>query len=272
MSKWLEDLTTGPAMVDFMTFMQKMEKQVWIDSLRPYGQIRKAVGRALQAPFPANTYSSGADLLTLEIIDGLIKTTTLCPAICRNAWTHTAGLPNNRDVAKYQLALTQLQAADVPIGPLTAALQGLLPAMDAKIDAIYKTKYLPAVIQRPKAVLLAKKMSEEQKNQKTLLEGTLKNKPFSFYQDLVLPDPAGGTDLHTEPFAIRIGSAGKEYAEYCVGTCAAGIIVEKGTKGISGDKFLKFKGISLDHMFLALKSTGWNMKNLKKKEDLEKLG
>lgn len=272
MSKWLDDLASHQAQLDFLGFMQKREKDVWIKSLRPFGLIRKAVGRPLAVSFPANTYSGGPELLTLEIIDGLLATTQICPQICANAWAKTHDLPGHRSVERYQLALSQLQKENVPIGPLTAALNALLPALDTQVNTVYLNKYMPALVLRPKLLLLAQKMAEEQKKQKTLLEGTLKNKPFSYYHDLVVPDPAGGADLHREGFAIRIGAANKDHEEYCSGTCAAGIIVEKGTKGIAGDKYVKFKGITLEQMFNALKNTGWNMKNLKKKEDLEKVG
>jgi len=239
---------------------------------RAFGQIRKAVNNPLPIPFPANCYSKGSDLLTLEIIDGLLQVTTICPAICANAWKKTHDLPGGRDVARYQAALDQLTEQDVPVRPLTAALQGLLPSLDTRIEAVYKNHFKPALILRPQMAEVAKKIKEELANQKKLMEGTLKNKPFSYYADLVVPDPAGGADLLAAAFVITIGSAGKAYQEYCRGKCAAGIIVEKGTKGIGGDKYVKFKGIEKREMFDALKNTGWNMKNLKKPDDLEKVG
>jgi hypothetical protein len=294
MARWNTELTTPQDLKDFWKFLGDRHKSVWAQA-RVYGNIRKATGNPLVLMTPANTYNSGPDLLTLEIIDNLVNAPVsgaACPTVCSQAWSQTANLPEGRDVKRYQTALQQLKAANVNISGLTASLRGLLPTLEQAIDVPYVNDYLPNATQRAEEARKAKAEDERQQaedrrltdvatrirrvmnEQRTKLEGTLKNKQFVYYERLVVPSAyPGGRDLLNEQDVLIIEDGNGAFREFNQGRCIVGTITEKGTRGIGGDKYFKFRStlMSQQDMFDALRKTGWNMANLNAANKLEKV-
>jgi hypothetical protein len=228
----------------------------------------------------------------MEIIDNLVNapvTGAPCPIACSQAWGHTADLPDNRDLPRYQAALGQIQTAVIDIGGLTNALRGLLPALEQAIDVPYVNDYLPNAEQRveeerqareedlrqaaeqnrrEKAAKIRRTMDE----QKTKLEGTLKNRNFVYYQQLVVRSALEGVADHlNEQHVLILEDGNGAFREFSTGRCLVGTIVEKGTHKLTRDKYFKFRctGLSKQDMWDALHNTGWNMSNLNRADKLE---
>jgi hypothetical protein len=278
----------------FWAFLADRHKGVWAQ-MRVYGNVRKATGNPLVLATPANTYSKGSDLLTLEIIDNLMNapvTGAPCPAVCSQAWSHTANLPGGREARRYEEALKQLQANGTNIGGLTNALRPLLPTLEQAIEVPYVNDYLPNAGQRAEEARRAKEEDERQEKenkrreeardkirramneQRTKLEGTLKNKQFVYYEHLVVPSVlSGGRDLLNEQKVLIIEDGNGAFREFSTERCIVGTIVEKGTKTIGSEKYFRFRctTMSKQEMFEALRKTGWNMANLNTADKLEKM-
>jgi hypothetical protein len=295
MARWNTELTTINELNDFGKFLGGSHRDT-LAQLRVYLNIRKATGSPLALPGPANTYSKGADLLTLEIIHNLIKspvTGAACPAACSAAWAKTANLPSGRDASMYQAALGQLQAAKVDIGGLTNALRALLPALEQAVDDPYVNDYLANATQREEEARKAKAESEAREKENTRrkdevakirrameaqagkLEGSLKNKGFVYYEHLKVPSPLpGGNDLLREDDVLIIEEGNGAFREFSTGRCFVGTIVDKGTHKLKDrNKYFKFRctAMTKQQMFDALRNTGWNMKNLRAAADLEQV-
>ncbi len=114
------------------------------------------------------------------------------------------------------------------------------------------------------------------KAQAKALKGTLSNKGFSYYSKVLIPHPMPNSKPLFEKSDVLLltgANFNDTCQSWCQGKAATGMIVEKGTSGVAKKtKYVKFKGIEKKEMFAGLKATGWNMSNLKKADDLEKVG
>lgn len=108
------------------------------------------------------------------------------------------------------------------------------------------------------------------------LKGTLSNKGFSYYTKVLIPHPIPNSKplFEQDNVLLLTGASFNDTCKtWCQGKAAVGMIVEKGTNGVAKKtKYVKFKGIDKKDMFAGLKATGWNMSNIKKADDLEKVG
>lgn len=295
MARFLDELTTGNQLKEFAVFLKKTKKNAYIQFV-VYGHIRKALGNPLAYPTPGNTYKLGPPLLTLEIIDAMHSNsalTSICPSKCTKAWAKIdqGPLTSGRTVDRYEQVLEQFRQLEVDIPPLTQSLAKAQAPLEQAIDDIYVRNYADQERKQQKLEKVERRLQEEGQERfrreqmakeitkkmeeaKKSLEGHIKNVPFTYYKKLHVPNIEEDQRPYfpeTEDVLI-IGRGNTDYKEFSTGKAAVGIIVEKGTHTVNRDKYLKFKGITQKEMFDALKNTGWNMKNLKKPADLEKVG
>jgi len=221
-----------------------------------YLMIETMEGKPTPVPSPLqckNTNDRVAELI-VSISRNSDHAAKRTPALV-NAYSKVDLPPNTRAKEDFQRALQQIRDAGLDINTLKAELIAIKNgAFHTQIQGLYD-EY---------ARVVYNKMLRVFASQKELLKGTLKDKDFVYY-------PMISFNGISHPHVIVIGTKNKEFEIFAIGECVVGKILKKGTELISRNKYFQYSGnVGTQEMFYALKNTGWNMKNIVSKDNLEK--
>jgi len=271
---WTEVLGSKPL---FMTFFK------WAQQEEP--AIKKVVTRFMlletlqgrSTPVPAPLQCKSKPDRTAECVVSLYRSESkkLLGSTCKSAYgaVDSEIKPNTRAAEDFVKARELMEENGVSMDTLYGELLNTQNSLSDEIEDLYsrypkdemekeaKQGELDAVREKFEFALNAIKTAIDETA--TDLEGTIKKKTFHYYGDVAIGN------IKQAVLIVRDKSS-QYLEEYNTGKYVKGTIVEKGTNKLTRNKYFKYKGaLTKKEMFEALKATGWNMKNLKKADDLE---
>jgi len=252
---WQDETRTEARFLDFFRWVQQNKPKDDKTAITFYTMIETIEGKV--TPVPAPLQCKDANSRVGEMVVSLSRSAFADKrtALLVNAYAVVDIPPNTRAQSDFEKALKQMTDAGFDVNAMKTDLIAIKNGFfNTHIDKLYD-EY---------ADKIHTKMLKVFGEQKELLKGTLKDKDFVYYEMLSI-------NGKSYPHIIAIGTKTKEFELFKTGKCAVGKIIKKGTEVFSRNKYLQYSGdITTDEMFKALQRTGWNMKNITSKDNLEK--
>lgn len=258
-SDWKQELTDDDQRGAFSNWLNGTRSQVEKQAFTFYLMIHKIRGNAAAVPLQCtNTNDRIAEMtITLARSDHRDKMTAALNA----AYAHVNLPPNSRAVADFQLARQQMETAGVAMPSLVDDLIAVQGALDTQVQGLFNI-YKPAVVAQIGAATNAVKV---------LLEGTIENKEFLYYKELVVGKRRFSHMLVMNDQDNRVNLV--RYSD----NRDAGIVVQitKKSKEFSSKdkKYVKYSGnVAPDALLKALKNTAWKTAETMTVSNLQKKG